>query len=76
MSNSTQAKMVDVTSAVRLLAENEDCLSITITLRDSSGDYSVGLATLFSGDSETTQSLSREQGSTSFNLQRSPLSEW
>lgn len=76
MSNSTQAKMVDVTSAVRLLVENEDCLSITITLRDSSGDYSVGLATLFSGDSEMTQNLSSERGTTSFSRLRSTSSEW
>ncbi len=73
--NSTQAKMVAATSAVGQLVELGDCLSITIMLRDSSGDYSVGLATLFSGDSGTSLQLSTEQGLTSLTLQRTESSE-
>ena len=73
--HSTQAKMVAATSAVGQLVELDDCLSITITLRDSSGDYSVGLATLFSGDSETSLQLSIERGRTSLTLQRTESSE-
>lgn len=72
MTRSTQAKMVAATSAVAQLAELDDCLSITITLQDTSGDYSVGLATLFSVDSGTSLQLSSERGRTSLTLRRSP----
>lgn len=72
---STQAKMVAATSAVGQLAELDDCLSITITFRDTSGDYSVGLATLFSADSGMNLQLSSELGRTWLTLRRSESSE-
>lgn len=74
MTNSMQAKMVAATSAVAQLAELDDCLSITITLQDTSGDYSVGLATLFSADSGMNLQLSSEQGRTWLTLRRSESS--
>lgn len=60
-----------VTYAVELLAKSEGFQSITITLQDTSGAYSVALATLFSVDSEMSQQLSHERGSTSLTLRRS-----
>lgn len=71
MTRSMQAKMAAATSAVAQLVELDDCLSITITLQDTSGDYSVGLATLFSADSRTSLQLSSERGRTSLTLRRS-----
>lgn len=72
---STLARKAAVISAVGQLAELDGCLSITITFQDTSGDYSVGLATLFSADSEMSLQLSNEQGRTSLTLRRSQSSE-
>ena len=59
-----------VTSALRLLVSLEDCPSITITVQDSSGDYSAALATLRLDGYEMILQHSTEQRTTSVILQR------
>jgi len=59
-----------VTSALTLLVSVVDCPSITITVQDSSGDYSAALATLRLDGYEMILQHSTEQRTTSVILQR------
>ena len=64
-----------VTSVLRLLVQAADCLSITITVQDTSGAYSADLATLRLEGYEITLKHSSGEQTTSVTLQRMTSSE-
>lgn len=72
---STMDRAAAVTSVLRLLVQAADCLSIMITVQDTSGDYSADLATLRLGGYEMTLKHSTGEQLTSVSLQRTTSSE-
>lgn len=73
---STTPREAVVTSVLRLLVAAEDCQSITITLRDTSGAYCADLATLSLDGYEMTLKHSNGARTTSVTLQHTEPLEW
>lgn len=73
---STMPREAVVTSVLRLLVAAEDCQSITITLRDTSGAYCADLATLSLDGYEMTLKHSNGARTTSVTLQHTEPLEW
>lgn len=72
---STMPREAVVTSVLQLLVQAADCLSITITVQDTSGDFCADLATLRLDGYVMTLSHSSELQNTYVNLQRMTSSE-
>ena len=72
---STMDRAAAVTSVLRLLVQAADCLSIMITVQDTSGAYCADLATLRLGGYEMTLQHSSEEQTTFVSLQLTGSSE-